>query len=136
MTDGNEILAHRFAESLTTGDLGILAKIVDERYVNHNPYVEDGLAANTRFWALWRAAFPDTVVTVEDAFAVADRVVGRFTYRATHRGDFLGFPATGNPVLMRSIDIWRVRDGKFVEHWDELNTADFFAQLGGARSGG
>lgn len=22
---------------------------------------------------------------------------------------------------MRSIDIWRVRDGRFIEHWDELN---------------
>jgi predicted SnoaL-like aldol condensation-catalyzing enzyme len=33
---------------------------------------------------------------------------------------------------MRSIDIWRVQHGKFAEHWDELNTADFFAQLEGA----
>jgi predicted SnoaL-like aldol condensation-catalyzing enzyme len=33
---------------------------------------------------------------------------------------------------MRSIDIWRVRDGRLAEHWDELNTADWFAQLQGA----
>ncbi len=33
---------------------------------------------------------------------------------------------------MRSIDIWRVRDGRLAEHWDELNTADWFAQLEGA----
>jgi predicted SnoaL-like aldol condensation-catalyzing enzyme len=33
--------------------------------------------------------------------------------------------------VMRSIDIWTVRDGRFVEHWDELNTADWFAQLQG-----
>jgi predicted SnoaL-like aldol condensation-catalyzing enzyme len=31
---------------------------------------------------------------------------------------------------MRSIDIWRVRDGLFVEHWDELNTLEVFQQIG------
>jgi predicted SnoaL-like aldol condensation-catalyzing enzyme len=31
---------------------------------------------------------------------------------------------------MHSIDIWRVEDGKFVEHWDELNTLDVFIQIG------
>jgi hypothetical protein len=50
-----------------------------------------------------------------------DRVVGRFIYRATHTGELMGIPASGNAVEMRSIDIWRVMDGMFVEHWDELN---------------
>jgi predicted SnoaL-like aldol condensation-catalyzing enzyme len=31
---------------------------------------------------------------------------------------------------MRSIDIWRVEDGRFVEHWDELNALDIFSQVG------
>ena len=31
---------------------------------------------------------------------------------------------------MRSIDIWRVADGMFVEHWDELNTLEVFQQIG------
>jgi hypothetical protein len=31
---------------------------------------------------------------------------------------------------MRSIDIWRVDDGRFVELWDELNTLDIFTQVG------
>ena len=35
---------------------------------------------------------------------------------------------------MRSIDIWRVEDGRFVEHWDELNTRDIFRQVGAVPS--
>jgi predicted SnoaL-like aldol condensation-catalyzing enzyme len=31
---------------------------------------------------------------------------------------------------MRSIDIWRVQDGMFVEHWDELNLMQMFQQIG------
>ena len=38
-------------------------------------------------------------------------------------------PASGRPVEMRSIDIWRVEDGLFVEHWDELNLLDLFQQM-------
>jgi predicted ester cyclase len=57
-------------------------------------------------------------------------VVGRYRYEGTHTGNFLGYPATGNSFTMRSIDIWRVEDGRFVEHWDELNTLDIFTQVG------
>ena len=42
----------------------------------------------------------------------------------------MGIPATGKPVEMRSIDIWRVQNGPFVEHWDELNLMQMFQQIG------
>jgi predicted SnoaL-like aldol condensation-catalyzing enzyme len=51
----------------------------------------------------------------------------------------MGIPATGRKVEMRSIDIWRVEGGMFVEHWDELNTLQLLQQmgaLGGAGAGG
>jgi predicted SnoaL-like aldol condensation-catalyzing enzyme len=31
---------------------------------------------------------------------------------------------------MRSIDIWRIENGLFVEHWDELNYLELFQQMG------
>jgi predicted SnoaL-like aldol condensation-catalyzing enzyme len=43
----------------------------------------------------------------------------------------MGIPASGRRFEMRSIDIWIVEDGKLVEHWDEINTAELFQQLGG-----
>ena len=67
---------------------------------------------------------------MEDSVIFGDRVVGRYVYRGTHAGDFRGIPATGKPVEMRSIDIWRVEDGMFVEHWDELNLPEMFQQMG------
>ena len=75
---------------------------------------------------------PDLKVFAEDVFVSADgtRVVGRYRYEGTHAGDFLGYAATGNAFAMRSINIWRVEDGRFVEHWDELNTLDIFIQVG------
>ncbi len=53
------------------------------------------------------------------------------TYRATFQGPFMGLSPTGRPVVMHSIDIWRVVDGMAVEHWDQLDGQAFFAQLAG-----
>ena len=127
---GGEDMAYSFAEMLNEKDVSLLDRLLAEDYVNHNPYVENGREANKQFWSYWLSAFPDTEVTVEDAFVAGDRVVGRFTYRATHAGEFMGAKPTGQRVEMTSIDIWRVEDGKFVEHWDELNGLEFFGKLG------
>ncbi|MGO9934549.1 MAG: ester cyclase [Steroidobacteraceae bacterium] len=78
----------------------------------------------------WFETLSDTGVTVEDAFTAGDKVVGRFTYSAHRTGSFLGVPASGAEITIRSVDIWRFKDHKFAEHWDELNTLDAFQQMG------
>jgi predicted ester cyclase len=61
---------------------------------------------------------PDLKVTAEDVFVSADgsRVVGRYRYEGRHTGNLLGYSGTGKPFAMHSIDIWRVENGRFVEH--------------------
>jgi steroid delta-isomerase-like uncharacterized protein len=123
-------LAETFVKMLNTHDPDLVDDFVAGDYRNHNAFVADGREANRQFWAGFFAALPDLTATMEDLIVSGDRVVGRFVYRGTHRGEFMGIPASGHPVEMRSIDIWRVADGMFVEHWDELNTLEFFQQMG------
>ena len=123
-------LADRYVEMINTHDPDAVDLFVAEDYVNHNAFVADGREANRQFWTVFFAGLPDVRVTMEDLVVSGDRVVGRFVYRGTHTGDLMGMPATGKPVEMRSIDIWRVQDGMFVEHWDELNLLQVFQQIG------
>lgn len=123
-------LANRFAETLNTHNVDLFDTFIAPTYINHNPFVAPGLHGVKKFFADWLVAFPDTTVIMEDALVAGDRVVGRYTYRATHQGTFLGIPPTGKQITMRSIDIWRVRDNVFVEHWDELNLLEVMQQLG------
>ena len=123
-------LAETFVQMLNTHDADLVDAFVATDYRNHNAFVDDGREANRQFWSAFFTALPDLTATMEDLVISGDRVVGRFVYRGTHRGEFMGIPASGRPVEMRSIDIWRVADGLFVEHWDELNTLEFFQQLG------
>jgi len=124
------VLAERFLGMLNDHDADAVDDFVSVDYINHNAFVDDGREGNRVFWADFFAAFPDVVGTMEDLVVNGDRVVGRFVYRGTHLGPLWGMPATGNPIEMRSIDIWRVENGEFVEHWDELNMLEVFQAVG------
>jgi predicted SnoaL-like aldol condensation-catalyzing enzyme len=125
-------LGHLFAEIVSGHDVSRFDEIVAPGYVNHNAFAEPGLEGVKKTFGAILAGVPDLKVVAEDVFVSADgaRVVGRYRYEGAHTGNFLGYPATGNAFAMRSIDIWRVEDGRFVEHWDELNTLDVFIQIG------
>ena len=128
-TDGQR-LAETYLAMLNTHNADLVDDFVAEEYRNHNAFVADGREANRQFWAAFFAALPDLSATMEDLVISGDRVVGRFVYRGTHTGEFMGIPASDKPVEMRSIDIWRVQNAMFVEHWDELNLLQLFQQMG------
>ncbi|MEU4294831.1 ester cyclase [Kribbella sp. NPDC026596] len=130
MTTPEHQLADLYLEMLNTHMPDLVDRFVAEDYINHNDFVADGREANRQFWTAFFTGLPDVSVTMEDLIISGDRVVGRFIYRGTHTGDFLGIPGGGKPVEMRSIDIWRVQNGMFVEHWDELNLMQMFQQIG------
>lgn len=44
---------------------------------------------------------------------------------------FMGYQPNSTAVQMPSIDIWRVKDGKLIEHWDELKLLDVFMRRHG-----
>jgi len=123
-------LADLFVEMTNTHNPDLVDRFLAEDYINHNDFVADGREGNRQFWTAFFTGLPDVNVTMEDLVISGDRVVGRFIYRGTHTGDLLGIPASGKPAEMRSIDIWRVQDGMFVEHWDELNLMQMFQQIG------
>ena len=130
METNGQHLAETYLVMLNTHEPDLVDRFVAEDYRNHNAFVADGREANRQFWAAFFTGLPDLSATMEDLVMSGDRVVGRFVYRGTHTGELMGIPASGKPVEMRSIDIWRAEDGMFVEHWDELNLMEMFQQMG------
>ena len=124
-------LAETYLKMLNTHDPDLVDQFEAEGYVNHEAlFSAVGREANRQMWHAFFAALPDVSASMEDLVIAGDRVVGRFVYRGTHTGDFMGIPASGSAVEMRSIDIWRVEDGVFAEHWDEINAMQLFQQMG------
>ena len=53
----------------------------------------------------------------DDLIAEGDLVVHRSRSRVRHVGTAFGIPATGREVEIDHVEMWRVTDGKIVEHW-------------------
>ena len=77
-----------------------------------------------------RNAFPDAELTVEDIFAINDKVAVRWTATGTHRGKGLGVPPSGKQIRISGITIARVVDGKVVEGWDSWDRLGMLEQIG------
>jgi predicted ester cyclase len=75
------------------------------------------------------SAFPDIQITDQDFIAEGDRVVYRWNSRFTHQSEFMGIPPTGKPVTLTGIDVYRLADGKVVEHWGEVDMLGLMQQL-------
>jgi steroid delta-isomerase-like uncharacterized protein len=125
-------LARLFAQALNEKRAEVFDEFIHAEYNNHNSYVQPGPAGVKAFFEHYLTAFPDAKVVMEDVIEEGDRVSARFTYDGTFTNPFLGYRPNGAAVQLRSIDIWRVQDGKFVEHWDELNLLEVFQEIGAA----
>jgi steroid delta-isomerase-like uncharacterized protein len=76
------------------------------------------------------AAFPDNRHEVEEVIADGDKVVLRCTLTGTHMGPFMGIPPTGRRIEVNEIHIYRLEDGKAVEHRAGRDDLGAMRQLG------
>ena len=131
-TEDNKANSRRFYEevwnqgNLATADELNAANFVDDSL---QPPIH-GLESLKQFVMMYRTAFPDTHLTVEDQIAEGDKVVTRWTGRGTHQGAFMGIPPTGKRVTVTGINIVRFENGKAVEGWSNFDALGMLQQLG------
>jgi steroid delta-isomerase-like uncharacterized protein len=89
-----------------------------------------GLEAVREDVAMMLNVYPDIQVAEEDMIAEGDKVVVRWTMRATHQGELLGIPPTGKQVTTTLIIIYRLVNGKIAEEWLLNDDLSEFQQLG------
>ena len=82
------------------------------------------------------AAFPDLRIGVDELIAEGDKVVSYITMRGTHLGEFQGIPPTGRSFDVKAMHLFRVADGKCVEHWAVRDDLRMLQQLGAIRIAG
>lgn len=132
MSEAHKSAMRRFFEDVyNKGNPDALDELTDPGFVSHdrgNPS-HDRAGVKQIVQAI-TGAFPDVHFTADDVIAEGDRVAARFTMRGTHKGAFMGIPATGKEVVVTGIDIVRFKDGKAVEHWHEWSGMELLQQLG------
>jgi steroid delta-isomerase-like uncharacterized protein len=130
MSEDNKALARRSWEVVE--NLDILDEVYASDLVWHEPDQDvHGLEEARQFVTMYKTAFPDLNVTVEDVISEGDNVVTRYTIRGTHQGEIEEFgPPTGRQMELQGITVHRIADGKIVEEWERYDNLSLLQQLG------
>ena len=116
-------------EGFNKGNLAIVDELVATNHVNHTDNVH-GPEEYKQFITMYRTAFPDLHMTIEDQIAEGDKVVNRWTSRGTHKGDLMGIPPTGKQTTVTGMYVARIIGGKIVEEWGNLDALGMMQQIG------
>jgi predicted ester cyclase len=132
-TEENKQIARRvLVELFEKGNLDATEELIHPEFVNHeappsNPQGPDGLKETVEWlqslWGPMRAE-------IHDEIAEGEKVVLRTTMHGRHVGEFLGRPPTGKEFATKQIHVYRIEDGKVIEHWSVRDDLGQALQLG------
>jgi steroid delta-isomerase-like uncharacterized protein len=120
-------------ERINSGDVDGFGGMVADDFIEREetPGFAPTKDGTLEFFRMILTAFPDMHMKVEDVIAERDKTVARVTVTATHQGEFLGVPASGNAVNVGLIDIMRFDDrGLVCEHWGVMDMLSLMQQIG------
>jgi ketosteroid isomerase-like protein len=132
MSDAKTVVRRFNQEVIAGGDRTAFAELMAPEFVNRSapPGAPAGPESMwSTFQTVLRPALAGMTVTIHDQVAEGDKVTTRKTISGTHVGALLGVEATGKPVSIDVIDIVRVKDDRYVEHWGINNLPAVLANL-------
>jgi steroid delta-isomerase-like uncharacterized protein len=132
-TEENAAVVRRFVEQvITQGDIDSAGQFVCEDVVEQVPFPGQGPGLKGLQDVLrgMRSGFPDLNFAITEQIAEGDRVASRFEWTGTHRGEFLGVPATGRPVRVWGVVIDRLENGRIKDTRILMDTLGLMMQLG------
>jgi len=110
-------------------------ELVDNQFINHSAAEGMSKGPDGMIYFLQnvlKTGFPDLKVEILDQIAEGDKVTTRKVFHATHSGEFMGLPPTQKKVTIKVVDIIRLKDGKYIEHWGMSNLVEIVNELSGS----
>lgn len=133
--EANKAIVRRFVhEGVVGGNLDVLDELCSPECVNHSavPEARLGVEGVKRVVKFSRAAMPDQQWTQEMVIAEGDLVMIHGVREATWQAEqFRGIQTPkGKRISVELVHVFRVRDGKIVEHWAVRDDLGLMKQLG------
>ena len=128
----SKVVVRRFIEEIfVKGNADAVDKLATHDFVPHSwSSVAPGAESLKQAVRRVSAALSGVSMKIEDMIAEDDKVAVRLTAHGTHRGDFMGLPATGKQYTISETHIFHMRDGKVAEHWRDADMLGLMRQLG------
>jgi steroid delta-isomerase-like uncharacterized protein len=133
-TEENKAIVRRVNDEVwSEGHLDVIDELIADDFVATvvgAPEQIRGPQGFREFVGLYRQAFPDLRITVDEQFAEGETVVTRWTATGTNEGDLMGMPATGKQATTAGININRISGGKLIEGWGLFDQLGLLQQIG------
>jgi steroid delta-isomerase-like uncharacterized protein len=134
MSEQNKAIVRRLFEELwNKGNLSVADQLFSPNYAHHDPSTPDfgrGPESERKRATLYRTAFPDLQLTIEDLLAEGETVMARWSCRGTHKGDLSGIAPTGKQFTISGVTIARLTNGKLAEGYVNWDALGLMQQLG------
>jgi steroid delta-isomerase-like uncharacterized protein len=130
MSGNKDLIREVFSRVINGRNAALAANYYAPDYLQHNPRVPQGLAGLQSLLEYLFAAFADLHGELVLMVAEDDVVMTLVDWTGTHTGDFAGAPATGKTFTFRSAEIFRIKDGLLVEHWDAVENTEMMVTFG------
>jgi steroid delta-isomerase-like uncharacterized protein len=134
MSEQNKAIVRRLFEELwNKGNLSLADQLFSPNYTHHDSSTPDfgrGPESERKRATLYRTAFPDLHLTIEDLIAEGETVMARWSCRGTHKGDLSGIAPTGKQFTISGVSIARLANGKMSEGWVNWDAQGMMQQLG------
>ena len=134
MSEQNKTVVRRLFEELwNKGTLPVADELIAPTYTHHDtatPDVGRGPESEKKRVTMYRNAFADFRLTIEDIIAEGETVMARWTCRGAHKGELNGIAPTGKQISISGVTIARIASGKIVEGWVNWDALSLMQQLG------
>ena len=127
MSEQNKTLVRRlFDELWNKGNLQVADELIAPTCLHHDdstPNLGKGPEGEKKRVNLYRTAFHDFRLYIEDVLAEGETVVARWSCRGVHKGELNGIAPTNKQFAITGVTICRFDHGKIVEgfvNWDAL----------------
>lgn len=129
----NKAIYRRYIqEAFNKGHLEVLDELLSPSYVYQDapPDIPAGPAGIKHLVNMFRSAFPDLHISIEEQAAEGNKVFSRSIMTGTHKGELFGIKPTGKCVSMKGMTMVKVEDGKIIESWVSNDVMGMMKQLG------
>ena len=129
----NAEVVRRFVdEVITQGNIDAAGQFAWEDVVEQVPLPGQGpgLEGLKDILRAMRAGFPDIVFAIQEQISEGNKVASRFEWTGTHKGEFLGIPATGRQVAVWGFVLDRLEQGRIKETRILMDIFGLMMQLG------
>ena len=131
-TQNEAVVLRLLYDGLDGRSFAVLNAVLSPQYVAHTPFgTTVGIPAFEKVAGTLISAFPDVHITVLEVVAQGETVVVRDRTTGTHKGTFLGVPATGKKVSWSESDFFHVANGKIVDGWVTFDRLGMLQQIKG-----